>query len=415
MNVSVDSSPELPQRFIMLGRVWSAADEAGLQKALAEVHHHPLPSHRPRCLCVPEGVEMYVAGHHQRFILKRMPGTGSRHHPGCPSYELEAGESGLGELIGQAVIEHDDGLVELRIDFPWTRVKRQGVLQGESSEPGEVRALQRRMSLRALMHFLFDRAGLNRWTPAMRGRRNQGVLHKYLLEAAAQVSAKGIPLGERLYVPEPFHESTRFAAAGRRRAKLAVLRPQEHQHPLALVIGEFKQSDVADGVRRVWIKHMPDAPLIVAKSTWDRVEKTFAPLFEAQHADTGHRARLIIGALVRSRREYTYEIDVASLMLTSEDWIPLDAVYELPLVHALVVQGRRFVKPLRYDATSQAVFANALLLDMGPTPVPLYVVSPFMTPKQQESKERVGGKRGESIWLWRTDTAMPAFPEAARR
>jgi hypothetical protein len=41
------------------------------------------------------------------------------------------------------------------------------------------------MSLRALLHFLYERAGFNRWYPAMEGRRNQGVLHKYLCEAAS--------------------------------------------------------------------------------------------------------------------------------------------------------------------------------------------------------------------------------------
>ena len=62
------------------------------------------------------------------------------------------------------------------------------------------------MSLRALTHFLFERAGFNRWSPVMAGKRSQGVLHKYLLRAAEQVRAKGVALGERLYVPEQFNE-----------------------------------------------------------------------------------------------------------------------------------------------------------------------------------------------------------------
>ena len=47
------------------------------------------------------------------------------------------------------------------------------------------------MSLHALMHFLFERAGFNRWSPAMEGKRNQGVLHKYLMNAAEDVMVKG--------------------------------------------------------------------------------------------------------------------------------------------------------------------------------------------------------------------------------
>jgi hypothetical protein len=73
------------QRFSILGRVLTA-DDAQLQQALARGHDTP---ERPRCLCVPAGVEMYVARHRQ-FLVKRMPDTGSHHHASCPSYEPES-------------------------------------------------------------------------------------------------------------------------------------------------------------------------------------------------------------------------------------------------------------------------------------------------------------------------------------
>src|SRR5690606_35724902 len=110
-------------------------------------------SERPRCLCVAGGVEMYVARHRQ-FVVKRMPGTGNDHHPSCPSFEPAAQQSGLGELVGEAVLEVVPGQVELRVDFPWTRTLGRGVPRGEPGDASEVQAPRRRMSLRALMHFL---------------------------------------------------------------------------------------------------------------------------------------------------------------------------------------------------------------------------------------------------------------------
>jgi hypothetical protein len=396
------------QRFSILGRVWTA-DDAQLQQALGRVHDTP---ERPRCLCVPGGVEMYVARHRQ-FLVKRMPDTGSEHHASCPSYEPEAQQSGLGELMGEAVLETALGAVDLRVDFPWTRTTGRGVTRGESDLEAEVGVSRRRMSLRALMHFLFERAGFNRWSPAMEGKRNQGVLHKYLTEAAEDVSVKGVALIERLYVPEPFSEATRADAAHRRREKLAVLRPHDGQSPLALVLGEFKASEATVGGCRVLIKHMPDAPLLIAAKTWTRIEKVFAPMFEARDADTGHKVRLMLAALVRARREYTYEIDAASLMMTSQHWIPIEAIHELPLVHALVDQRRRFVKPLRYDSPTCGAFPNALLLDMGLKPAPLHVVSTFMTPKARADKEHAISKLGEAAWVWTTDRSMPLLPAPA--
>ena len=402
------------QRLAIKGRVLPVGDPQ-LQDALATVHE---TSERPRCLCVAGGVEMYVARHRQ-FVVKRMPDTGGLHHPSCPSYEPEAQQSGLGELIGEAVLESEPGRVELRVDFPWLRTGSGGVARGERQPPAEVCVPKRRMSLRALTHYLFERAGFNRWSPAMEGKRNQGVIHKYLHEAAAEVMVKGVMLGDRLYVPEPFNEATRADAAERRREKLAVLRPHEGRSPLALVIGEFKTSDASALGRRLWIKHMPDVPLLVAGKTWDRIERVFAPLFEARDADTGHRVRLIATALIRARRENTYEVDAACLMLTTEQWIPVEGVHELALLHALIAQRRRFVKPLRYDARSAEAFPNVLLLDAGRKPVPLHVLSAFASDKARAEKSAAiaiaiaGASAIASPWVWSTDQAMPQLPLSA--
>lgn len=394
------------QRFSIKGRVFEA-DHPHLPGALAQVHDSP---ERPRCLCVPGGVEMYVA-HHSQFVVKRMPDTGSLHHPGCPSFELAPQQSGLGELMGAAVLESAQGCIELRVDFPWTRSVGRGLTRAEPRDVSEVEVAPRRLSLRALMHYLFERAGFNRWSPAMQGKRNQAVLHKYLQEAAEGIAVKGVALADRLYVPEPFSEAAMAALAQRRRDKLAVLRPREGHSPLAVVIGEFKASEATPLGRRVWIKHMPDAPLLMAAKAWERMERVFAPLFEARDADGGRKARLVLAALIRARREHTYEIELASLMLTSEHWIPVEGVHELPLVQALVDQQRRFVKPLRYDARSVAMFANALLLDAGALPLPLHVLSAYLDPKEQAAKALALRSGDQTPWVWHTSEPMPKFPD----
>ena len=395
------------QRYSIKGRVL-ADDDPQLQDALAQIYETP---ERPRCLCVPGGIEMYLARHRQ-LVVKRMPDTGNRHAPACPAFEPEAQQSGLGELLGEAVLEREPGKVELRVNFPWTRTTGRSVARGEARDVVDVATPRHRMSLRALMHFLFERAGFNRWSPGMQGKRNQGVLHKYLLEAAEDVSVKGVALLERLYVPEPFNEATKADAAQRRREKLAVLRPREGHSPLAVLIGEFKASETTTLGRRIWIRHMPDAPLLATIRTWERIERVFAPLFEARDADTGFKVRLMMAALVGARREHTYEIEAASLMLTSEHWIPIEGIHELPLVHALVEQRRRFLKPLRYDAKGTAGFATALLLDNGATPLPLHVVSAFMKPTERLTKARMLANFGAGAWVWATDDRMPALPKA---
>lgn len=393
------------QRFAIRGRVWQA-QQAGVQQALGAIYGTP---ERPRCLCMPGGVEMYVA-QLREFVVKRMPNTGDRHHPRCSSFELEAAQSGFGNLSGHAVLERETGRTELRVDFPWTRRPGRGSSSPSATAPGRVESTARRMSLRALMHLLFDRAGFNRWTPAMAGRRRWGVIRKYLLDTAEQIDVAGGPLTDRLFVPEVFDEGTKAQAAHRRRDKLAFLNPRDGTTPLALVIGEFKAAETVEEGRRVWIRHMPDAPLLVEDRLWQRLTRRHAPLFEARDADTGLRVRLVMAALIRARREFTYEIDAASLMMTSEHWIPVEGVHELPLINAMVTQGRRFLKPLRYDAPGAEAFANALLLDAGHEAWPLHLLSPYMDERARALKQRAIRNASSEPWVWETDKPLPPLP-----
>lgn len=394
------------QRFFIKGATYAATD-ARLQEAFARIYE---TAERPRCLCIRGGVDMYVAKHRQ-YVVKRMPGTGNKHHPRCASYAPEYGQSGLGELMGDAVIEHSPESVELRVDFPLARVAGRAIVRGESMPPAEITAPRHRMSLRAVMHYLFERAGFNRWTPAMEGKRSQAVIHKYLMEAAAEIEMKGTLLSERLYVPEQFSEERKAEIAERRRAKLSiVLSPvDESQYKMALVLGELKGTETAPFGRKVWIKHMPDAPLFIDNKAWELIERAFGVVLEARDADTKSRLRVVIGALVYAKRERTYQIDTASLMLATEHWIPIEGMHEVGLLEALTGQKRRFLKPLRYDARSAAPFANALLLDTGDTPTPLHVVSSFMDIKERAAKEKAAKTNTADVWLWYTDEPMPAF------
>ncbi|WP_255343833.1 DUF1173 family protein [Methylibium sp. T29-B] len=184
--------------------------------------------------------------------------------------------------------------------------------------------------------------------------------------------------------------------------------------PLAVALAEFKAAEAFPGGYRIWLKHMPDAPLLASAKTWERIARTYAAVLEARDADHGQRVRAVITALIRARREHTYEIDTATLLLASDQWIPVEGVHELPLLQALVDAGRYFVKPLRYDARCAAAFANALLLDTGAVPLPLHVYSPFMTPREREAKAATLRAAGGG-WVWSTDEPMHALPPAAPR
>ena len=102
------------------------------------------------------------------------------------------------------------------------------------------------------------------------------------------------------------------------------------------------------------------------------------------------------------------------MMLTTDQWVPLEGLHELPLIEALQRAQRAFIKPLKYDARTAVAFPNVLLLDCGKVPLPLHVVSPFADVKERALKEKAVAARGMSAWVWTTDKEMPPLPERAR-
>jgi hypothetical protein len=122
----------------------------------------------------------------------------------------------------------------------------------------------------------------------------------------------------------------------------------------------------------------------------------------------------MLAALIYAKREHVYQVATLSMMLTTDQWVPLDGLHELPLIEALQREQRAFIKPLKYDARTAAAFPNVLLLDCGKVPLPLHVVSLFVDAKERALKEKSVAANGESTWVWYAEKDMPPLPERAR-
>lgn len=392
--------------YSVAGACFAVADPA-LRPALAQAYAAGI---RPRCMCTAPGIEMYIA-RHRSFIVKRMPGTGPQHHPSCDSFEPDASHSGRGSLLGRAIVPADGELIELRVNFPLARAAGRAPSATPGQTKADVSAPAPLMSLQALLQFLFEQAGFNRWSPAMAGRRHQSVIRKYLVEAASDIRVKGKVLADRLYVPEAFDEAAKEQIGARRRARLSVLHPTEcGGYEMALVIGEFKDATDASGTVRIQIRHMVDAPMSMDANAWQRLRRKFSWMFDLAASEVGDQVRIVLCLLVYAKQEHVLNVDTATCMLSSKNWIPLDAAFELELAGRLTEEGRRFLKPLRYDAKPSESFPNFLLLDTGNVPTPMYVLSGFMSKEAFVAKEKAIERAGTASWVWRTCEPMPPFP-----
>jgi len=276
-----------------------------------------------------------------------------------------------------------------------------------------VRVARQRFSLLAVLHYLYERAGLNRWYPAMQGARNQGMLCKYLLAAAEEIQVKGERLADRLYVPEPWRAEAMEDIAARRRQKLAVLHAagSDGRFKMALVIGELKANELAAVGQRLLIKHMPDASLLMDARAWARTQRLYRALMQAQDADASRRPRLLVAALIHAAREQVYQIDTLAMMLTTDSYLPVDVLHEVPLLERLVGEQRAFLKPLHYGVRGAALPSALLLdsIDAAGRPVPAYVISAFADAGERSALESAASANA-AAWMWQMDREMPELP-----
>jgi hypothetical protein len=402
MNATADRS------FFLIGDNKVCGSDPHLQETLARAY---TASIRPLCLCVPDGVEMYIAKY-GLYVLKRMPGTGKDHAAVCESYEPEPSLSGLGFHLGETVVIKGPELLEVRSAFALDRFEGRAIERGEPAEATSVSTKRRALSMLGLFHLLWDTAQFNRWSPAMQDRRNQNVIRRYTLEAAEKIALKGMRLSERLFVPEQFKSEDAEAIRSRRQKAFSVMShdAEASKHKLMFIVGEIKSlKEITLGYKLI-IKHMPDCPFWLDAKLGKRVLSQYGSLFNLR--DMQQDVKLMGVFTMAMKGVDDFRVDTMTIAMTTQTWIPIEDAAEKVLADALTAAGRRFIKPLSFDAPSAVAFPNFLLLDAGRDPVPLNIVPITANHAARKAKEALMASATASGWAWRPEVSMtpPALP-----
>jgi hypothetical protein len=382
----------------------------GFADAVADAH---AAHQRPRCMCHVEGVEMYVARLGDGYIVKRMPDTGSHHAPDCPSYEPPAEFSGLGQVLGSAITEDPaTGETTLKLDFPLTKMPGRSQLPPAAGEGDSVSSTGTKLSLRGLLHYLWDQAELTRWHPGFAGKRTWSTVRRHLLHAAEHKLARGDALRARLYVPEPFSIDERDAINARRLAQwqFAVPAPGKAQH-LMLLIGEVKEIVPARYGFKAIVKHMPDQAFAIDEQLYRRLGRRF----EAELALWGASDDILMVMIA------TFGVSSAGvpaihelcLMPVTRQWLPVEDGFEKQLLDKLVGECRAFVKGLHYNLGKKDTIASAVLTDCEGSAPMLFIVP--ASPHEVDPGHKAGDP-SQTVWTWRpSGEPMPPFPLARMR
>lgn len=363
----------------------------------AEAH---AAQHRPLCLCVEGGAPMYVARLGDDYIVKRMPNAGCRHAPECPSYEPPAELTGAETLLGTAIAEDaTTGETTLKLAFPLSQSPGRHAVAAATGSSTTVKADGPALTMRGLLHYLWDQAGLTRWMSGFAGKRTWSVVRRHLLEAAVRKTAKGLPLRSRLYVPEPFSIERREEITARRLACWSDAMPRAcGQRPLLMVLGELKELAPARHGYRAVVKHIPDRSFLVDGTLYRRLTRRFSR--ELALWSSSADVRLVLFGTFGLTPAGTPALVETTLMATNLHWLPIDDNFERQLIDRLVAEGRSFIKTLRYNAPDASLLMCALLLDAGAEAMPVSIAK-----DEDASMDTSGG------WVWRAQQGtMPSLP-----
>jgi hypothetical protein len=355
---------------------------------------------------------MYIAKVSGRLILKRMPGTGGGHAPTCDSFEPPPELSGLGEVMGSAIQEDpSNGVTALKLDFSLTKTGGRAPPVA-SGEPGDsVASNGKKLTLRGTLHYLWDQAGFNRWSPAMTNKRHWHTIHRHLLQAAEGKVSKGTSLPDMLYVPEPFSVDHKDEIAARLAAVLAKVAPVPGKagRRLMLVVGEVKEVAQARYGHKIVFKQVPSNHFMVDED----VHKQLVKRFELELAlwNTVEDSHLMAIATFSVGTTGIASIEELALMPVTTNWLPFESNYELALIGAMTAAGRRFTKGLRYNLAAKRPLACLIASDTQPNPTAMYILPPGATEEDDRSlQDLIEGSSFQS-WVWRTaGGAMPDLP-----
>ena len=386
-----------------------AQESAEFGERLAQAHAAKC---RPLCLCRTPGVPMYVAHFGDRFILKRMPETGPRHDPSCDSYEAPYELSGFGHVSGGAIQESvEDGVTRLKLDFSLSKTGAKApAATKEGTDTGAANADGAKLSLRSLLHYLWDQAEFNRWRPRMAGKRNWAVIRKFLIEAAEGKTAKGKALSEALFIPEMFALDREAEIAERRTASLRPLFASDKRgRPLMVLIGEVKEIALARFGHRLVVKHLPKFPFLLDEDIHRRMAAKFAAELSLWSATPD--AHLIVIATFGQNPTGVAMIDSIALMTVTENWIPFEHSFDAALLEGLTRVGASFLKGLRYNLPGEQPLASVVLREDGVEPTALYIVPPGADEAYRTALDALTGQSELATWIWKAGVEeMPSLP-----
>ena len=409
----MDNIPILFASGDKFSREWLASHPENAQTLLAD----NVGSYA-KCLCRVPHQDMYIAKRSRsRLYLARMPNTGWHHAPYCPSYEPDPHMCGRGTYSDQAIKERP-GKIIVNLDAALL-IRGPGATTAPPSappQPGSGTVLRNQLTLRGLLHLLWEKAGFNRWAPKMQGRRGYRQIRKFTYEAAQSITVKRRPLSQHLYIPEPYDEKRSLELDNRSVKEIQLKSKTGRGAPQRIIfLGELEAFEFTRPLHRLRFAHAsPELSLLIEPplvNTQYRLHEFAFPDWPRLQREI----RLICLFTMQRELEGDWQVQKIVTMPTTDQYIPIESPEDLTLAKQLHAEERRYYKPLRYDATFG--YANFLLTDTSENATPLEILVDDATVTFRH--ERIDQYRRENLmhWVWQPSNEgdLPRLPPPAHK
>ncbi len=366
---------------------------------------------RPLCMCKEPPVPMYIARLEGQYLVKRMPLSGRDHDPACPSYEPPYELSGLGPLIGNAIQIDASGRADLKLDFTLTKrgPRTAPGASAASSEPS-IQSEPKKLSLRAMLHYLWETGELTEWRSTWAGKRGWIRVRNSLIHAASLMTARSGPLSDILFVPEVFYPDDKDGIAARRAVALKDVRASgSGPRKLMLMVGEVKEFAAAREGQKISIRHLPFG-LMVEDGAWRRLVMRYEAELELWRSNEAFH--LIVIATFGLSGAGIASVEEIALMVVNEHWIPFETIDELRLLERLSSLKRKSVKGLRFNLTRDQPIVSVTLPEQKPAPIAMFIVPASADEDYEHALAEMIEARPEiTSWVWRVaEGDMPRLP-----
>lgn len=288
--------------------------------------------------------------------------TGAHHKEDCRFYSRLAGEGGQQAYHQEALRETPAGTLMVTLDVP---LKKLG--DGEAEPAGTPaprpagKAVKRNtMTLLGLLHLLWETSRYTEWHPAWEGSRNGPLMGWHLRKSAENIRAAGFRLADLMLTPA----GAKGDRDAMRNADAVRLARENKTRLIAVAELATWQPGFTTCPDRLPIRDFHGMPFMtIAPSLWRALGHSFSRELDAWKGG----ARTIVIAYVDPEAPRGKLVRQAALMTVSPRFIPVDSGHEMKIEGILHASGRKFMKPLRYDAGLADYLPDFYLTDLAAT------------------------------------------------